>query len=335
MLFSPKQLGHAAIDPEVLKTDRKKCRRFGPCGIGKEALYLNSFFFDRYYYVPIRSVNRIFKRVAMSRGGFTGKGLFASIAYLVVEYDGGQEKQCIFKREEQVDQLISCFHELYPQIPVHSPQARKRLEERQREREKKQAMLKDSMTMEPVRELQAAADYLEQRPELYERLSTAARKRRVQDRISPSYRYAALAIVLMGGAAFGYGIYALLHHQGYAVYFLLFGLAAVFFFSGANVLPTRRSNAAYIQKMFEEAQRDMSSYTEKYPDFPVPSWYAHPIVLRRMQEILAEGRAKTIDEALAVLKEDLRAMNASVTVDQDTYEEVMAIKPLFLIRNYE
>ena len=35
----------------------------------------------------------------MSSGGFTGKGMFASMAYLVVEYDGGKQKQCNFKDE--------------------------------------------------------------------------------------------------------------------------------------------------------------------------------------------------------------------------------------------
>ncbi len=39
----------------------------------------------------------------MSSGGFTGKGMFASMAYLVVEYDGGKQKQCNFKDERDVD----------------------------------------------------------------------------------------------------------------------------------------------------------------------------------------------------------------------------------------
>ena len=103
MVFLPKRLGSIEIEPEILREDAKHCRRFGPCGIGNEALYLNSFFVDRMYYIPIRSVRRIFKRVAMSRGGFTGKGMFASIPYLVVEYEDGTEKQCIFRTEETVD----------------------------------------------------------------------------------------------------------------------------------------------------------------------------------------------------------------------------------------
>ena len=293
------------LDPQILKDDRRHCRRFGPCGVGNKALYLNSFYISRMYYLPIASVKRIYKRVAMSKGGFTGKGLFASIPYLVVEYEDGQEKQCNFKVEEMVDQLIAYFHKQWPDIPVHSAAAQKKLEEKQRELAKKQAMLESS------------------------------KARDIQERTNPAYRWVALAIVLMGGVSFGYGIYALVHHLGSAMYFLLFGLAAVFLFSGANVLPTRRNNAAYVQRMLENAWRDMERYTEKYPDFPIPACYAHPVVLRWMQEILAQERAGDTKEALAVLKKDLQALNSSVTVEQETYDEVMMIKPLFLVKNYE
>lgn len=60
--------------------------------MGEKALYLNSFFIDRRYYVALSSVRRVFKRVAMSKGGFSGKGVFGSIPYLVVEYDDGQDE---------------------------------------------------------------------------------------------------------------------------------------------------------------------------------------------------------------------------------------------------
>lgn len=76
-------------------------------GVGKKALYLNSFYIDRQYYIPVRSVSRVFKRVAMSKGGFSGKGMFATIPYLVVVYEDGKEKQCNFKYEDQVDIFLS------------------------------------------------------------------------------------------------------------------------------------------------------------------------------------------------------------------------------------
>ena len=58
-------------------------------------------------------------------------------------------------------------------------------------------------------------------------------------------------------------------------------------------------------------------------------------MLKRMQEILREGRADTIPEALRILKEDLKALNSSVVVEQEEYDEVVAIKPMFLVMDYK
>ena len=77
MIFKPAQLGMAKLDQQELVEDRKSCKKIGPCGVGKKALYLNSFYIDRRYYLPYGSISRVFKRVAMSSGGFTGKGMFA------------------------------------------------------------------------------------------------------------------------------------------------------------------------------------------------------------------------------------------------------------------
>ena len=84
----------------------------------KKALYLNSFYIDRRYYLPYGSISRVFKRVAMSSGGFTGKGMFASMAYLVVEYDGGKQKQCNFKDERDVAMHAEVLAKEQPQIPL-------------------------------------------------------------------------------------------------------------------------------------------------------------------------------------------------------------------------
>ena len=120
MLLKPRPLGESQLDISKLTADKKSCRKIGPCGIGQKALYLNSFYIDRCYYVPIASVTRVFKRVAMSKGGFSGKGAFVSIAYLVVEYDHGQQKQCIFKHEKQVDQFLALLAQEQPQIKLVS-----------------------------------------------------------------------------------------------------------------------------------------------------------------------------------------------------------------------
>lgn len=165
-------------------------------------------------------------------------------------------------------------------------------------------------------------------------LSLAAKKKRTYDRSNPTYKWVALAIVIMGATAFVYGIYALTTHAGFGMYFLLFGLAAIFLFAGANVLPTSKNNRKYIENQLSGAIEQMEEYIRKYPEFPIPAHYAHPIVLQRMQEIMREERAKTIPEALQVLKSDLKALNSDVVVEKEEYDEIVAIKPMFLVMDY-
>ena len=95
-------------------------------------MYLSSFYIDRRYYIPISSVKRIFKRIAMSKGGFTGKGVFGTLSYLVVVYEDGKEKQCNFKYEEDVDRFVAYIEEKYPDIPVHSLEAERKLAEKEK-----------------------------------------------------------------------------------------------------------------------------------------------------------------------------------------------------------
>ena len=47
------------------------------------------------------------------------------------------------------------------------------------------------------------------------------------------------------------------------------------------------------------------------------------------------GRAITIDEAMQVVKDDLKALNPSVTVTQKEYDEVVVVKPLFALMEYK
>ena len=322
--MKPQRLGNVSIPDEELIKDKKECKKIGPCGIGKKAVYLSSFYIDRRYYIPISSVKRIFKRIAMSKGGFTGKGVFGTLSYLVVVYEDGKEKQCNFKHEEDVDRFLAYIEEEYPDIPVHSLEAEKQ-RERNVSEETKRCLVK----------LEQAEQYLKKQSDIYMDLSQSAKKKRTYDRSNPAYKWVALAIVLMGGAAFVYGIYALTTHAGFGMYFLLFGLAAIFLFAGANVLPTSKNNKNYIEKRLTESISQMEEYIRVYPDFPVPAHYAHPIVLKRMQEIMKEGRARNIPEALQVLKKDLKALNSSVVVEKEEYDEVVAIKPMFLVMDYK
>ena len=117
MSIIPKALSCEKLENSTLKNDKKNCKKFGPCGIGEKALYLNSFYLDRVYYVPFSKVKRVFKRVAMSKGGFTGKGVFATIPYLVVVYDNGTKNSVCLKEKNRwmkcwciLERIILKFH---------------------------------------------------------------------------------------------------------------------------------------------------------------------------------------------------------------------------------
>ena len=338
MIFRPAQLGMAKLDRLELEQDKKACRKIGPCGVGKKALYLNSFYIDRRYYLPYGSISRVFKRVAMSSGGFTGKGMFASMAYLVVEYDGGKQKQCNFKDERDVDKLLEVLAKEQPQIPLLSEAGEQALQKKEAEKAARKLPELTDEAKHSVTVLRKAKEYLEEKPELAEELSAAERRKRAQLQSKPVYRYVALAIFVFGIVSAAYGLYAVTNHVGnYGIYFALFGFAAIFLFSSYNMLPTARNNTNAIMKRADKAEAAMAEYVKHYPNgaFPVPSCYAHPIVLKQMTDAVEEGRAVTVPEALEAVKARLKSLNADVQVEQEEYDEVVAIKAMFLNRDYQ
>ena len=338
MIFRPAQLGMAKLDRLELEQDKKACRKIGPCGVGKKALYLNSFYIDRRYYLPYGSISRVFKRVAMSSGGFTGKGMFASMAYLVVEYDGGKQKQCNFKDERDVDKLLEVLAKEQPQIPLLSEAGEQALQKKEAEKAARKLPELTDEAKHSVTVLRKAKEYLEAKPELAEELSAAERRKRAQLQSKPVYRYVALAIFIFGILSAAYGLYAITSHTGsYGIYFALFGFAAIFLFSSYNMLPTARNNNNAIMKRADKAEAAMAEYVKHYPNgaFPVPSCYAHPIVLKQMTDAIEEGRAVTVPEALDAVEKRLQALNADVQVEQEEYDEVVVIKAMFLNHDYQ
>ena len=338
MIFRPAQLGMAKLDRLELEQDKKACRKIGPCGVGKKALYLNSFYIDRRYYLPYGSISRVFKRVAMSSGGFTGKGMFASMAYLVVEYDGGKQKQCNFKDERDVDKLLEVLAKEQPQIPLLSEAGEQALQKKEAEKAARKLPELTDEAKHSVTVLRKAKEYLEEKPELAEELSAAERRKRAQLQSKPVYRYVALAIFVFGIVSAAYGLYAVTNHVGnYGIYFALFGFAAVFLFSSYNMLPTARNNNNAIMKRADKAEAAMAEYVKHYPNgaFPVSSCYAHPIVLKQMTDAIEEGRAVTVPEALDAVEKRLQALNADVQVEQEEYDEVVVIKAMFLNHDYQ
>jgi len=79
----------------------------------------------------------------------------------------------------------------------------------------------------------------------------------VNQHTNPAYRWVALAIVLAGAAALVYGIISWRNGGDSGMYFALFGFAAIFFFSGAHVLPTAKNNKKAVARAWEEAQANL------------------------------------------------------------------------------
>lgn len=367
MMFAPAAIAEHKMTAEDLRRDSRNCVRTGPCGIGEKAVYLNSFFVDRRYYVMWQDIGRVFKRVAMSRGGFTGKGVFGSIPYLVVLLKDGTERQCNFKYEDEVDLFLSLVRSRHPEIPTMSEKAQARMEE---ERAREEARYVKDLTPQAqasMEELRRARAYLDREPEIPAFLSVTAKEKRITDRMNPWYRYAALAIFLLAVGSVLFGIYAVIRQEGYAVYFVLFGMAFIFYTMSAQVLPTGRNNRRYADSRWQKALRQSGEYISRYGDtgaapsavsgspaapvsgtggrpdsaaagavsaFPLPAQYAHPATIDRMIRVIREGRAQTVEEAYEVMKKDLQAINSDVTVPQIEYDEIVAIKPMFLLCGY-
>ena len=334
MLFSPSPLGKHTFEPETLRRDARECLRIGPCGLGKRAAYFSSFFVDRRYYIPYEEISRVFKRVAMSKGGFSGKGIFGSLPYLVVQTKGGREQQCNFKYEDQVDTFLAQIRKTHPEILTVSAEAEKRLAaERAREKARyvKELTPEAQTALTQLRETKA---FLESSSPIPEHLSQAAKQKRVMDRMNPGYRYAAVAIFLLALGALIFGLISVMRHQGFAMYFVLFGMAFLFYTMSSRILPTGRNNKRYADRVWQEALEKSRENNRTCPGCALPHQYAHPATCDRMIRVIREGRAQTTKEAWTVMKEDLKKINADVTVSQTEYDEITAIKPMFLVCEY-
>ena len=334
MIFSPKLIGRNSLSPDHLRADKSACKKIGPCGLGREAMYLNSFFIDRYYYVKYVDVDRVFKRVAMSKGGFSGKGVFGSIPYLVVRLKNGSERSCNFKYEDDVDRFLQEISRTHPEIPVLSREGEKKLAEARAKEEARYVKNLSAEAEDSVAELERAKEILSGGNEYSTRLSFAAKQKRTIDLINPTYRFIALAIFLLAAAGCVFGIISVFQHKGYSAYFILFGVAFMLFAMSTRVMPTGRNNRRAAQREWDSALRDMQKFVSEHKEIPVPAQYAHPASMDRMIRVIREGKAESIEEAYEVMKKELRAINNQVTVSQTEYDEIMAIKPMFLLCGY-
>ncbi len=334
--FKPSLLGTKGLPDDELKADKTSCFLYGRCGVGQKALYLSSFFLDRRYYVPAAVVRRAYKRVAMSKGGFTGKGIFGTIPYLVVEYEGGTI-QCTFKREETVDLMIAEIGKRFPKIKTISEAAAKKLEIARAQEEARYKKHLSPAAKSALEELRRAKAYLEERPDLAVRLAHDSKALRVNRMTAPWQKWLAASIFGLAFAAALYGLWDWLagSEADYGLYITLIGFAVMFSFSGAKVLPTARNNQAVLTRLLEGTRKELEDYIAQYPGFPLPARYAHPMTLARMIRSIREGRSETIPTAFADMKAVLKKLNASVQVSQTEYDEVTAVKPMFLLEDYK
>lgn len=108
MYFAPKPLTSAVLPPEVLKEDRQNAQPFEDCGLGREAVYVEVFGISRRRYIPLDRVERVYKRLAVSKGFFEQGKIYGSLSYLVIRFDG-REKAIRFTHEENVDEMLEAF----------------------------------------------------------------------------------------------------------------------------------------------------------------------------------------------------------------------------------
>ncbi len=333
-LFKPAPLNSSILDDDSLKTDKKNCIHFGPCGVGDKALYLNSFFIERTYYVPVETVRRVYKRVAMSKGGFTGKGIFGAIPYLVVEHKGG-EQVCTFKHEQHVDAMLAEIKHRWPRIRTMSAAAEKRLADARAAEEASYKKHLSRTAQEAIAVLEKARAFLNAREDLAMRLATDSKARRVNLMTHPAARWVAFSIFCFAVAAAAYGLVLYFTDTGdMGLYVTAFGLMGIFLFSSSRVMPTAHSNAKALKEALDRTLAEMEDYLKGYPDFPLPARYAHPATLTRMIRSLRQGRSETVAEAYEDMKAVLKSLNRSVQVSQTEYDEVVAIKPMFLLADY-
>lgn len=335
MLFSPKRAGGTVLSREELSEDRRGMKKIGPVGIGEKAFYPNSFYLSRRYYAAWEDIRRVYKRISMSKGGFTGKGLFSTIPYLVVELRDGTELQCNFKVEDQVDAVLDMIQSTHPGIPIHSRESEKKLRKARREEEARYVKDLSPKAEGTLTNLRRAKKFLEEDDRFSRLLVYTAKEKRSVDGMKPSVK--AIAIVL-GIVSLGFiiaGLVIFLNGNHLGLYLDLIGAAFMMTVLASRALPTPNRNRKSVSRDWEEAIQTMERHLQDQSRFPVPPQYAHPIVLQRMIRVVKEGRAETAEEALAVVKEDLKALNSSVTVSQEEHDEVVTIKPLFLVSDYQ
>lgn len=335
MLIAPKLLGKRGLDEKALAEDKKNAVKYDNCALGKEAVYLGTFYFPRMFYATYKDISRVYKRIAMSKGGFTGKGAFGAMSYVVIQLHNGQEHQANFKTEQMCDAFIEDLHRAHPNIPTHSAKAERALAEAEAKEQARYLKTLPPEAEQAVQRLRSAQRVLETRGDLVHNLEMTARNKRIIENISPGRRALGISIAALGLALIVAGIVCLALQKAYAWRLVAFGAAAAMFALASNTLPIGQNTRAFALRDWERAVAAMRDYLKEQPDFPVAPQFAHPLVLERMIRLLREGKASSVPAAYEAMKEELKRLNNTVKVTQAEHDEVVKVKPLFLACHYE
>ncbi len=333
--MAAQKFGNTSIDKEIVKEDRRRGRRIGPCAFGEKAMYLNSFFISRRYCVPYGEVERVYKRVAMSKGGFTGRGVFGTMPYFVVVLKDGREKACNFKIEEEVDEAVRFIRENHPEIHVGTLAGEQAKAKREAERAARRPAVLSREAENAAARLRNDLAFLEMKPEIGESLVRNVKRKRQVDHIPGSAKLLAWAFFIGGIALAVIGLYMTVAKHPIGPYMIMFGAAFLMFAMASGILPFGSSNPNTVKANWETAVEKAKVYISEKPDFFFPAQYAHPIVAERTLRLIEDGRARNEHEAWNMMKNDLKALNSSVRVSQEEHDEVAAVKPLFLECNYK
>lgn len=106
MTFGWRCLSAKPLSKEVIGVDKQTVEQYGDCGLGKKAIYVGAFGVPRLAYIPLDSVKRVYKRLAVSKGFYESGKIYGSLAYLVIKYDDDKEKAYRFNNEDVLDMML-------------------------------------------------------------------------------------------------------------------------------------------------------------------------------------------------------------------------------------
>ena len=119
MYIPPKALSNQILPAEVLRPDRVCCTHYEDFGLGDKALYVGMFGFSRVGYIALSAMERVYKRLGVTKGFFENGKIYGTLCYLVVRFDG-KEKAYRFTHEENLNALLDAFR-ANTNVPVGKP----------------------------------------------------------------------------------------------------------------------------------------------------------------------------------------------------------------------